>query len=319
MATFSYINKFLAFLVLSLLACSAHGQLTNKFYQKTCPKLETIVRSVMTQAIAKEARMGASILRLFFHDCFVNGCDAGILLDDTPTFTGEKSAGPNANSARGFEVIDAIKAQVEASCNATVSCADILALATRDGVNLLGGPTWNVPLGRRDARTASLSGANSNLPGPGSSLSTLISMFSTQGLTARDMTVLSGAHTIGQARCQFFRNRIFNENNINASFAGLRQQTCPQSGSDNTLAPIDVRSPNSFDNAYYVDLVNKQGLFHSDQELFNGGSQDNLITQYSTNAALFASDFAKAMVKLGNIKPLTGKNGEIRLNCKKVN
>ncbi|KAJ3686350.1 hypothetical protein LUZ61_015514 [Rhynchospora tenuis] len=318
MAAFSYI-KLLAFLVFSLLACSAHAQLTNGFYQKTCPKLETIVRSVMTQAIAKEARMGASILRLFFHDCFVNGCDAGILLDDTPTFTGEKNAGPNANSARGFEVIDAIKTQVEASCNATVSCADILALATRDGVNLLGGPTWNVPLGRRDARTASLSGANSNLPGPGSSLSTLISMFSAQGLTAADMTVLSGAHTIGQASCQFFRNRIFNEKNINASFASLRQQTCPKSGGDNTLAPLDVQSPNTFDNAYYVDLVNKKGLFHSDQELFNGGSQDKLVTQYSTNPALFASDFAKAMVKLGNIKPLTGKDGEIRLNCRKMN
>jgi peroxidase len=67
----------------------------------------------------------------------LQGCDGGILLDDTPTFTGEKNAGPNANSARGFEVIDAIKTQVEASCKATVSCADILALATRDGVNLV--------------------------------------------------------------------------------------------------------------------------------------------------------------------------------------
>ncbi|KAJ1690991.1 hypothetical protein LUZ63_015146 [Rhynchospora breviuscula] len=317
MATLSY--KSLAFLVLSLLVCSVQGQLSTSFYQKTCPKLETIVRSSMSQAIAKEARMGASILRLFFHDCFVNGCDAGILLDDTATFTGEKTAGPNANSARGFEVIDAIKTQVEASCNATVSCADILALAARDGVNLLGGPTWKVPLGRKDARTASLSGANSNLPGPGSSLPTLVSMFSAQGLSAREMTALSGAHTIGQARCLFFRNRIFNEKNINASFATLRQQTCPQSGGDNTLAPIDVQSPTTFDNAYYVDLVNKKGLFHSDQELFNGGSQDKLVTQYSTNAALFASDFAKAMVKLGNISPLTGKNGEIRLNCRKIN
>ncbi|KAJ4782041.1 Peroxidase [Rhynchospora pubera] len=317
MATLSY--KSLAFLVLSLLVCSVQGQLSTSFYQRTCPKLETIVRSVMSQAITKEARMGASILRLFFHDCFVNGCDAGILLDDTATFTGEKTAGPNANSVRGFEVIDAIKTQVEASCNATVSCADIVALAARDGVNLLGGPTWKVPLGRRDARTASLSGANSNLPGPGSSLSTLVSMFSAQGLSAREMTALSGAHTIGQARCLFFRNRIFNEKNINASFATLRQQTCPQSGGDNTLAPLDVQSPTTFDNAYYVDLVNQKGLFHSDQELFNGGSQDKLVTQYSTNAALFASDFAKAMVKLGNISPLTGKNGEIRLNCRKIN
>ncbi|KAJ3686347.1 hypothetical protein LUZ61_015511 [Rhynchospora tenuis] len=317
MATLSY--KSLAILALSLLVCSVQGQLSTSFYQKTCPKLETIVRSVMSQAITKEARMGASILRMFFHDCFVNGCDGGILLDDTATFTGEKTAGPNANSVRGFEVIDTIKTQVEASCNATVSCADILALAARDGVNLLGGPTWKVPLGRKDALTASLSGANSNLPGPGSSLSTLVTMFSAQGLSAREMTALSGAHTIGQARCLFFRNRIFNEKNINASFASLRQQTCPQSGGDNTLAPIDVQSPTTFDNAYYVDLVNKKGLFHSDQELFNGGSQDKLVTQYSTNAALFASDFAKAMVKLGNISPLTGKNGEVRLNCRKVN
>jgi len=61
-------------------------------------------------------------------------------LDDTSTFTGEKNAGPNKNSARGFEVIDAIKTSVEASCSATVSCADILALATRDGIALVSHP-----------------------------------------------------------------------------------------------------------------------------------------------------------------------------------
>ncbi|KAJ8470981.1 hypothetical protein OPV22_025324 [Ensete ventricosum] len=96
----------------------------------------------MTQAVSRERRLGASILRLFFHDCFVNGCDGSILLDDTATFTGEKNARPNANSTRGFEVIDTIKSSVEAACAATVSCADILALAARDGVVLLGGPTW---------------------------------------------------------------------------------------------------------------------------------------------------------------------------------
>ena len=67
----------------------------------------------------------------------MQGCDASILLDDTATFTGEKNAVPNRNSARGFEVIDTIKTSVEAACNATVSCADILALAARDGVVLV--------------------------------------------------------------------------------------------------------------------------------------------------------------------------------------
>ncbi|RRT37760.1 hypothetical protein B296_00058760, partial [Ensete ventricosum] len=67
------------------------------------------------------------------------------------------------------------------------------------------------------------------------------------------------------------------------------------------------------------NLVVRQGLLHSDQELFNNGSQDSLVRQYSTNAAAFSSDFAAAMVKMGNISPLKGSKGEIRLNCRKVN
>jgi predicted metal-binding protein len=60
-----------------------------------------------------------------------------VLLDDSSTLTGEKNAGPNANSLRGYEVIDAIKSRVDAACPGTVSCADILAVAARDGVNLV--------------------------------------------------------------------------------------------------------------------------------------------------------------------------------------
>jgi peroxidase len=113
------------------------AQLTPTYYDGSCPSLQSIVRSAMAAAVQQEPRMGASILRLFFHDCFVNGCDASVLLDDSSTITGEKNAGPNANSLRGFEVIDSIKSQVEAACPGTVSCADILAVAARDGVNLV--------------------------------------------------------------------------------------------------------------------------------------------------------------------------------------
>jgi peroxidase len=84
-----------------------------------------------------ERALRADVLLLCFVDGHGQGCDGSILLDDTSSFTGEKGAGPNANSVRGFEVIDAIKTQVEASCKGTVSCADILALAARDGVNLV--------------------------------------------------------------------------------------------------------------------------------------------------------------------------------------
>jgi len=64
----------------------------------------------------------------------IKGCDASILLDDTSSFIGEKTAAANNNSARGFNVIDDIKAQVEKACPGVVSCADILTLAARDSV-----------------------------------------------------------------------------------------------------------------------------------------------------------------------------------------
>ena len=67
----------------------------------------------------------------------MQGCDGSILLDDTSSFTGEKNAGPNRNSARGFEVIDKIKSAVEKVCPGVVSCADILAIAARDSVHIV--------------------------------------------------------------------------------------------------------------------------------------------------------------------------------------
>ncbi|GAB4860217.1 NAD(+) salvage pathway protein [Ancistrocladus abbreviatus] len=135
-----------------------------------------------------------------FHDCFVNGCDASVLLDDTSSFTGEKTAGPNAGSLRGFDVIDSIKSQVESVCPGAVSCADILAVAARDSVFALGGPSWTVQLGRRDSTTASLTAATSDIPSPALDLSGLLSAFSNKGFTPKEMVALSGAHTIGQAQ-----------------------------------------------------------------------------------------------------------------------
>ncbi|KAL2937426.1 Peroxidase 52, partial [Bienertia sinuspersici] len=281
---------FIKITLFSVFTCSANAQLSPFYYSRTCPNLQFIVTNTMRQAISKEPRMGASILRLLFHDCFVNGCDASVLLDDTTTFTGEKNAFPNINSLRGFEVIDTIKSNVEASCSGIVSCADILALAARSAVFLV---------------------TNTNLPPPTANLSTLISMFATQGLNARDMTALSGAHTIGQARCTTFRDHIYNDTNINPTFATTRKATCPGPSSgtgDDNLAPLDVVTANRFDNGYFQGLLTRRGLLHSDQELFNGGSQDGLTRVYSFSYVAFANDFANAMIKMGNISPLTGLN-----------
>ena len=131
----------------------------------------------------------------------------------------------------------------------------------------------------------------------------------------------TGSHTIGQARCTSFRARIYNETNIVNSFAQTRRSNCPRSNGsgDNNLAPLDLQSPTAFDNSYFKNLIQKKGLLHSDQQLFNGGSTDSIVQSYSNSQSNFFNDFVAAMIKMGDVSPLTGSNGEIRKNCRRVN
>ena len=79
------------------------------------------------------------------------------------------------------------------------------------------------------------------------------------------------------------------------------KSNCPSTGGDNSLAPLDVTSPTSFDNAYFKNLISNKGPLHSDQELFNGGSTDSQVNAYSSNSASFLTDFANAVVKMGTL------------------
>eukprot|EP00253_Pinus_taeda_P035272 PITA_35272 len=313
--------------VMVLDAQSCHG-LSLDFYNTSCPEAEEIIKSVVKDAVDKEARMAASLLRLHFHDCFVKGCDASVLLDDTANFTGEKTAKPNQNSLRGFEVVDEIKAELEKACPGVVSCADILAVAARDSVVITGGPSWEVQLGRRDSRSASLQGANDNLPAPNSTHQTLETKFKLQGLDVVDMVTLSGAHTIGLARCSSFKPRLYNQTGINpatainGAYLQQLQNICPQFGTDNNqTTSLDPVTPIKFDVNYYENLVAGMGLLTSDQVLYStkGSLTPTLVQSYTTNPNAFFKQFAASMIKMGNISPLNGSSGEIRLNCRKMN
>ncbi|XP_027369042.1 cationic peroxidase 1-like [Abrus precatorius] len=314
----------LAMVTLATFLIPNFAQLTPDYYDKVCPQALPVIKSVVQQAIIRESRLGASLLRLHFHDCFVNGCDGSVLLDDTPFFVGEKTAFPNINSLRGFDVVDEIKAAADNACQRPlVSCADILAIAARDSVAILGGPQYwyQVLLGRRDARYASRDAANLNLPPPFLNYSQLLTNFQSHGLDLKDLVVLSGGHTIGLAKCSSFKDRIYNDTNIDPGFAATLRNSCPRSGNDNSLSPLDAASPAKFDNTYYTALLNKKGLLHSDQELFKGVDceSDRLVQLYSNDPYAFARDFGASVIKMGNMKPLIGDKGEIRYNCRKVN
>ncbi|KAK9670165.1 hypothetical protein RND81_13G182600 [Saponaria officinalis] len=327
-----FMNYFIFLSVLAIVPlCFASknygGYLYPQYYEHSCPHVQDIVKSVVSKAVSREPRMAASLLRLHFHDCFVKGCDASLLLDNGMGIVSEKGSNPNKNSARGFEVIDEIKAEIERACPCTVSCADILAIAARDSTVITGGPSWEVPLGRRDSVGASISGSNNEIPAPNNTFQTILTKFKRQGLDLVDLVALSGAHTIGDARCTTFKQRLYNQNGngkpdptLNQAFASQLRQQCPRSGGDQNLFFLDHTTPFSFDNVYYKNILAYDGLLNSDQVLLTKNyASMQLVKQYAENNGLFFDHFAKSMVKMGNLFPLTGEKGEIRKNCRRVN
>jgi peroxidase len=53
------------------LMSTASATLQYNFYSSSCPRAEEAVRNATAKIIASNPTMGAAIVRLFFHDCFV--------------------------------------------------------------------------------------------------------------------------------------------------------------------------------------------------------------------------------------------------------
>ncbi|XWS69558.1 hypothetical protein CRYUN_Cryun04dG0189200 [Craigia yunnanensis] len=315
----------------STIFASTDPALTLDYYKSTCPTVFEIVRKEMECQVLSDPRNAAFIVRLHFHDCFVQGCDGSVLLDDTISLQGEKKASINVKSVKGFRIIDRIKNKLESECPGIVSCADILTIAARDAVILVGGPYWDVPVGRKDSKTTSYDLTRENLPTANEGLLSIISKFLYQGLSVTDMVALAGAHTIGMARCENFRARIYGDfaaipgkNPLSNSYLSNLKSICPATGSgDNNITAMDNVTPNLFDNSFYHTLLRGEGLLSSDQEMYTsvfGIETKKLVQKYAEDPVAFFNQFSDSMVKLGNITNLDSfVNGEVRKNCRFVN
>ncbi|MCL7037027.1 hypothetical protein MKW94_004657 [Papaver nudicaule] len=279
-----------------------NGLKMRNFYRKSCRKVnvEKTVQDITWKNVAANPSLGAKLLRVHYHDCFVRGCDASLLLDPTPNQATqvEKEARPNL-SLSGYEVIDEIKTQLEKDCPGKVSCADILALAARDAVSFqFQKQMWDVPLGRRDGRVSVASEAVLDLPSASSNFTTLLQLFSRKNLDIVDLVALSGAHTIGITRCGVISRRLFNftgqgdtDPSINPTFATILKAKCTGANG---------------------------GVFQSDAALLTNRFAKSLVTRFERNNRFFKS-FATSMVNMGAMEVLTGNQGEIRKQCRFVN
>uniref|UniRef100_A0ACD5V0L4 Uncharacterized protein n=1 Tax=Avena sativa TaxID=4498 RepID=A0ACD5V0L4_AVESA len=312
----------------SIIVDAASAQLRQNYYASSCPSAESTVRSVISQHVQQSFAVAPGTLRLFFHDCFVRGCDASVMLmasngDDESHSGADATLSPDA-----VEAINKAKAAVEAlpGCAGKVSCADILAMAARDVVSLTGGPSYGVELGRLDGRTFNRAIVKHVLPGPGFDLNQLNTLFASNGLTQFDMIALSGAHTIGVTHCDKFVRRIYTFKQrlrynppMNLDFLRSLRKVCPMNYTPTSFAMLDVSTPRAFDNAYFDNLRYNKGLLASDQVLFTDRRSRPTVERFAANATAFNDAFVAAMAKLGRIGVKTGSDGEVRKVCTAVN
>lgn len=302
-------------------------QLSVDYYSKTCPQVDQLIASVTSQQFKEVPISGPATIRLFFHDCFVEGCDGSILISTKQGSKelAERDADDNKELAvEAFDSINKAKMLVESKCPGVVSCADILAIAARDFIHLAEGPYYQVKKGRWDGKISMATRVNPNLPHVNSTIDDLIQLFKSKGLSLEDLVTLSGAHTIGFAHCKNFLARLYNYKNtmkpdplIDPRLLKALTMSCPRfGGNTDIVAPCDVTTPFLFDNAYYGNLERQLGVLASDQALFLDPRTKPLVQALAKDKDKFFQDFAVAMDKMGSIEVKRGRrHGEKRIDC----
>ncbi|PNY07197.1 peroxidase 5-like protein [Trifolium pratense] len=261
----------------------------------------------------------------------VQGCDASILLDYSPTGEQvEKSSFFNGQLLKGADIVDDIKAKLEEQCPGVVSCSDTLAFAINEGMALAGLPR-RVPLGgRRDSvySLASVVEAN-NLPMPSWPIERMVELFTRKGFTIEEMVILIGAHSVGSVHCDIFMERIYNFANTRKPDPTLPgpvitefQQVCANAGTPQFRnPPVNFdETPAVLDNLFFKNMVfrNKTTML-TDSHLINDPRTIPIVQQMANQDGLWQQRFPEVMDKMSAMNVLTGNNGEVRKTCRSTN
>ncbi|KMT16280.1 hypothetical protein BVRB_3g054310 [Beta vulgaris subsp. vulgaris] len=299
--------------------------LSYNFYEKTCPQLHNIVSTALLPVFTTDPTSSAALLRLMFHDCQVQGCDASILIDVSNSDSlGPPELGASKNfGIRKRESINMIKSKVEEECPGQVSCADIIVLAAREAVAISGGPRIEVPLGRRDSISASNSEVtDALLPSSDIGVNDALTLFSKLGMTTQETVAIMGSHTLGVTHCLNIMDRLYSPSdermsNMDPRFEALLKFSCPEfiPLTQNISFVLNDPSAFIFDNLYYKNSMQRRGVLRIDAELPLNTQTAGIVEHFAVNADDFFQEFASAFVKLSYAGVLTGNSGVIRSMC----
>lgn len=304
------------------------SRLSVDYYNKTCPQFASIMEQIVSDKQIASPTTAAGVLRLFFHDCMVEGCDGSLLITSTAFNKAERDADIDQSvPGDAYDLVTRAKTALELQCPGIVSCADILATAARNLVTMVGGPYYHVRLGRKDGLVSNASLVEGNVAQPTMPLSDIISLFHSKGFSVQEMVALVGAHTIGFSHCKEFSHRLFNFSKTSETdpsyypkYAEGLRKLCANYTKDPTMSAYnDVMTPGKFDNMYYKNLQRGLGLLSTDQALSVDRRTKPFVDLYAANETAFFEAFAHGMEKVSIYKIKTGKKGEVRHRCDQFN
>ncbi|GJM94517.1 hypothetical protein PR202_ga11166 [Eleusine coracana subsp. coracana] len=246
-------------LILMLVASALSGMavaepLRYDFYKSSCPKAEQVVRRITGEIIFNDTSMGAAFLMMFFFDCFQQGCDASLLLDEQKETDSVTEKSWMATYLPTYDAMNEIKTAMEAICPGVVSCVDIIALAARDATTISGSFSFPMPTGRRDALVSiTYYDYTHIIPVPYMEVQELIKSFAARGLDIDDLVVLSGAHSFGISYCRAVKDRLYPT--MNDTYAAMVKEACSTDHEWNKLNNNLVTNPDVLSNQYYSNIL----------------------------------------------------------------
>ncbi|CAM0958200.1 unnamed protein product [Alopecurus aequalis] len=309
--------------------------------------METAVRGV----VQSNKAVAPGLVRLLFHDCFVRGCDASVLLVSTPTNSAgatEKDS-PANGGLRGLDLIQKIRDAIFTGAGENVSCADAIVFGAREATFVLSNGKMAYSIdgpGRNDSVTSSIQDPLTFLPGPTDAFTKLQASFVTKGFGVTELVALSGAHSIGVCHLGSFQDRltapiseidskyqavIKKESDTNQGGAfknNLRDMgdaAVKSSGFKNNGAAVKVNmtAVDVLDSSYYSFNLQNMVRFKSDRELNQDSTlkASDLLKAYQMNSTKWETDFKAAMTRLSNELKSEGPLFEVgfRTDCTRTN
>lgn len=237
----------------------------------TVASLESDVRDALKELYSETPCMPIMV-RLAWHDAGTyNAKDGTGGPNGSIRFEPESTHDANNGLDKARKLLQPIKDRF-----ADISYADLYQLASIVAIEYAGGPVIPFRMGRRDASKEQCT-PDGRLPEGDRKMGHLREVFYRMGLSDKDITVLSGAHTLGRAHPE-------------------------RSGFDGPW----TKQPVVFDNTYYVEIMKDDPdpellRLSTDLALLDEPETKALCEKYASDQQAFFDDYVESHIKLSEL------------------